>query len=36
VRRKIRRGELQVCRFSRQHVRIPFSEILRHEQEAKV
>ena len=34
VRRKIRRGELRVLRFSRQHVRIPFAEILRHEKEA--
>jgi excisionase family DNA binding protein len=35
VRRKIKRGELKVLRFSRQHVRIPFAEILRHEQEAR-
>jgi hypothetical protein len=35
VRRKIRRGELKVLRFSRQHVRIPFAEILRHEGEAR-
>jgi hypothetical protein len=35
VRRKIRRGELKVLRFSPQHVRIPFAEILRHEEEAR-
>jgi hypothetical protein len=35
VRRKIRRGELKVLRFSPQCVRIPYAEILRCELEAR-